>query len=60
MKRAFAIVCAAMPLAGPAPAHAGDWKQQVLSAEAPYIDRANDQRTRAILTGSRARSRFDS
>jgi uncharacterized protein (TIGR02246 family) len=51
MKRAFASVCAAISLAGAAPVYAGDWKQQALSAAAPYIDRANDQWTRAIVTG---------
>ena len=49
MKR-IAIFIAAIPLtlaAAPAP----DWQAKTLAAAAPFIDKANDEWTRAIITG---------
>ena len=51
MKRASLLLLAIAPLLiASAPVHQG-WKQQALSAAAPYIDRANDEWTRAIVSG---------
>lgn len=47
MKRAI-LLAAALPLLVSA---APRWQQQALSAAAPYIDKANDEWTRAIVTG---------
>lgn len=50
MRRAFVVLCAALPLVGAVPLDAKDWKRQALSSAASYIDRANDEWTRAIVS----------
>ena len=50
MNRAAFLLCAAMPLLTAA-APAKDWKAQALKSAAPDIDRANQEWTRAIVTG---------
>ena len=49
MKRAILLIAALPFLAAAAPAK--DWKHQALASAAPFIDRANDEWTRAIVTG---------
>jgi ketosteroid isomerase-like protein len=44
------LLAAALPLIVAA-APAKDWKRQTLASAAPFIDRANDEWTRAIVTG---------
>lgn len=50
MKRAFLVTFAAMAVTGAAPA-AKTWQQRTLASAAPFIDKANDEWTRAIVTG---------
>jgi ketosteroid isomerase-like protein len=47
VKRAILLLAAAPLLAAAAPA----WKNQALAAAAPFIDKANDEWTRAIVSG---------
>jgi ketosteroid isomerase-like protein len=47
VKRKLILLATAPLIAAAAPA----WKQQALSAAAPFIDKANDEWTRAIVTG---------
>jgi ketosteroid isomerase-like protein len=54
MTRAAYFLIAAMALLVAAGAGAADWQQAALAAAAPYIDRANDDWTRAILKGDAA------
>lgn len=49
MNRAFLLIAALPLLAAAAPAR--DWKHQALVSAAPFIDRANEEWMRAIVTG---------
>lgn len=49
MKRIAYILIAAMALSGAAPA--ANWQRQTLASAAPYIDKANSDWSRAIVTG---------
>ena len=49
MNRAFLLTAALPLLVAAAPAR--DWKPHALASAAPFIDRANDEWTRAIVTG---------
>lgn len=51
MKRIACLFIAAAPLLVAAAPATKDWKQQALKSAAPDIDRANDEWTRAIVTG---------
>ena len=51
MKFAACLVIAATALPAAARPVSDDWKQSTLAAAAPYIDRANDDWSRAIVTG---------
>jgi ketosteroid isomerase-like protein len=52
VNRACLILCAAAPFLIAAAPDSKDWKQQALAAAAPFIDRANDEWTRAIVSGN--------
>jgi ketosteroid isomerase-like protein len=49
VKRAALLIAALPFLAAAAPAK--DWKHRALASAAPFIDRANDEWTRAIVSG---------
>ena len=49
MYRVALLIAALLSLAAASPSH--DWKRQALASAAPFIDRANDEWTRAIVTG---------
>jgi ketosteroid isomerase-like protein len=51
VKRAAYLLIAAAPLLMAASPSSKDWKSQALKAAAPDIDRANNDWTRAIVTG---------
>ena len=53
MNRAALVLCLAAPIVvAAAPAKPASWKQRALAAAAPSIDRANDEWTRAIVSGN--------
>lgn len=49
MKRVAYILVASLALAGAAPA--ANWQREALASAAPYIDKANSDWSRAIVTG---------
>ena len=49
MHRVALLIVAFLSLAASSPPN--DWKQQVLRSAAPFIDRANDEWSRAVVTG---------
>ena len=51
MTRAAYFLAAAMPFLVAAGPSSGNWKSSALASAAPDIDRANDEWTRAIVTG---------
>ena len=51
MNRASLLLLAMAPLIVAAAPNHTDWKRQALQAAAPFIDRANDEWTRAIVSG---------
>ena len=51
MNRA-ALLIGTLPILIAAAAPSKDWRQRTLASAAPFIDRANDEWTRAIVTGA--------